>query len=177
MKAILLLSCLVGLYLMAGCATDAPDVTAYYDPASGRRTDLVENELPSPDQPRELLWLNASRMQRGYDKFVYHLEMRYMATEQVGLLDITPGESLTLIVDGKPMKFYGSGSLNMRKGAKKGIVRESAIYEVTLPQLRQIADAKQVVVQVRGATGLVERQFNAENFDRFRRFIVSARGN
>jgi hypothetical protein len=159
-----------------GCATDAPDVTAYYDPVSGLRTDLMENQLPSSDQPRELLWLNASRVPNGFKAYRYFLEVRYMATEQAGWLEIRPGESLTLIVDGQTMKFDGSGSLNMRKESKKGIVRESAIYEVTREQLRRIASAKNVVVQVRGANGLIERQFKLENFQRFQRFVSMAAG-
>ncbi|HXG46083.1 MAG TPA: hypothetical protein VNO52_00530 [Methylomirabilota bacterium] len=167
---------LAALGLLAGCATDAPDVTAYYDPITGTRTDLMENELPSPARPRELIWLNASRVPKGYNEWRFYLEVRYMATEDVGWLDIPPGETLTLTLDGKPVRFGGSGSLNMRKEAKKGIVRESAIYEVTEAQLRQIAAAKSVVVQIRGKAGLIERSFAAANFERLQRFLASAKG-
>ena len=175
-KTILPLSFLVCVLFVMGCATDAPDVTAYYDPISGRRTDLMENQLPAPDQPRELLWLNASRVQKSLNAFRYYLEVRYMATEQAGLLDISPGESLILLVDETTMKFNGSGSLNMRKDPKKGIVRESAIYEVTRDQLQKIADGKNVIVQVKGANGLVERQFKPENFQRLQRFMSASVG-
>jgi hypothetical protein len=162
------------LALLAGCATQN-EVTSYYDNFSGR-TDLMSgNVLEAPGQPREVIWLNASRIFKGANRAVYYLEATYVATEEVGWLDVGPGQSLTLAVDGQALKFTSaSGSLNMRKPFKKEgtrFVRETVIYEATADQLRKIAGAKEVKVQFKGANGLVERAFAAENFERFRTFV------
>ena|SRR5438093_698563 len=160
------------LGLAAGCATRTPDVSTFYDQVTGQRTDLMaENELEAPGKPRELVWLNASRVFRDYNRSEYYLEVQYMAMADRGYLDISPGQSLTLLVDGKPMVFSGSGSLNSRQPYKKDFLRETAIYPATKEQLQKIASARTVKVQIKGSNGLVERNFQAVNFDRFRRFV------
>ena len=60
--------------------------------------------------------------------------------------------------------------INTTKPAKDGVVRETAIYEVSKLLLQKISIAQSVVVQVKGRNGLVERKFTEENFDKFRRF-------
>ncbi len=172
MKATLIL--IAGLGLAAGCATHTPDVSTFYDQVSGLRTDLMsDNELEAPGTPREVVWLNASRVFRDYNRSEYYLEVAYMAMADRGYFEIPPGQSLTLIVDGKPMMFDGSGSLNSRKEYKKDFVRETAIYPATKEQLQKIAQAKTVKVQIKGKNGLIERNFQAANFDRFRRFVTA----
>ena len=158
------------LLLLAGCATKAPEVTTVYDPL-GKRTDLLENELQSPGQPREIVWLNASRDWKNFDQAAYYLEVEYMARNEVGYLEIPPGPSLTVIADGQPLKFDGAGSSNLRKPYNKEIVRERAIYPTTKKALQKIALAKQVKVQIKGNRGLVERDFAKDNIDRFRKFV------
>ena len=160
------------ILFLAGCATKAPDVTTYYDPTMGNRTDLLsDNLLETPGQPRELVWLNASRVWKSYDESVYYLEVNYMARNEVGYLEIPPGPSLTIVADGQAMKFDGSGSMNMRKPYKKELVRENAIFPVTKKALQKIALAQQVKVQIKGNKGLIERQFAKENSERFRKFV------
>src|SRR5688572_11808339 len=135
--------CGVIVAFAAGCASPPPDVSTYYDQVSGQRTDLMaENELEAPGNPREIVWLNASRVFRDYNTSDYYLEVSYMAMAERGYLDIPPGQTLTLIVDGQPMNFDGSGSLNTRKPYKKDFVRENAIYPITKSQLQKIAAAK-----------------------------------
>src|SRR6266699_440172 len=169
MKANLMLSGV--LALMAGCASPTPDVTTHYDDVSGLRTDLVgENLLETPGEPRELVWLNASRVFKSSDKAVYYLEVNYLARQEVGYLEIPPGDTLTLIVDGETMKFDGTGSQGMRKPYKKELVRENAIYPCTNLQIQKIADAKVVKVRIKGNKGLIERDFGQQNFDRVRKF-------
>lgn len=157
--------------LVAGCATQAPNVTSYVDQMTGLRTDLMENELEAPGQPREIVWLNASRVFRDYKTSELYLEASYMAMNERGYLEIPPGKTLTVLADGKPMIFDGSGSMNMRKPYKKQFVRETALYPVTKAQLQQIANAKEIKVQIKGNNGLVEREFKPENFERLRRFV------
>ena len=78
---------------------------------------------------------------------------------------------MTILADGKPLIFDGTGSTNMRKPYKKDFVRETALYPVTKAQLQQIASAKNVKVQIKGNNGLVEREFKPENFERLRKFV------
>jgi len=163
---------LAGLLLVAGCAMKAPEVSTLYDPVMGDRTDLLsDNLLDTPGQPRELVYLNASRVWKNYNQSTYYLEVSYMARTEVGYLEIPPGPMLTITLDGKPLKFEGIGSMNMRKPYKKELVRENALYPVTKKALQSIAAAQQVKVQIKGDKGIVERQFAKENIDRFRKFV------
>jgi hypothetical protein len=157
--------------LLAGCASPAPNVSSYYDQMTGLRTDLMENELEAPGQLREIVWLNASRVFRDYQNFELYLEATYMAMKERGFLEIPPGKTLTIIADGKPMVFDGSGSMNQRKPYKKDLVRETALYPVTKAQLQTIANARSIKVQIKGNNGLIEREFKPENFERLRKFV------
>lgn len=164
----------LGAVLLAGCASQPPpDVTTYVDQSTGLRTDLMgENLLEGKGEPRELVWLNASRVYRNYSDANYYLEMQYMAREDAGFLEVPAGETLTITIDGQPIKFSGSGSANMRKPYKKELVREVAIYPATRIQLQKIALGKDVKVQIRGSNGLIEREFSKENQERFRQFVT-----
>ena len=159
---------------MAGCATQpAPDVTSYRDAITGLRTDLLsDNLLESGDAPRELLWLNVSRVFQNGREYDYYLEVTYMAREEVGLLEIPPGASLTLVMDGETVLLSGSGSVNGSKPAKDGVVQESAIYKTTKLLLQKISIASEVQVAVKGQNGLVEREFSEENLSKFQRFVT-----
>ena len=138
---------------------------------SGLRTDLMENELEAPGKPREIVWLNASRVFHNQKTTELYLEATYMALKDRGFLEIPPGKTLTIIADGKPMVFDGSGSMNMRKPYKKDLVRETALYPVTKAELQKIAGAKDVKVQIKGNNGLIEREFKPTNFERLRKFV------
>jgi len=161
------------LLFIAGCATKAPPVSTYYDPVLGDRTDLLsDNVLETPGQPRELVELDASRIWKSAHESRYYLEVRYMARAEVGYLEIQPGETLTIIADGKLMKFDGTGSANTRKPFKSDkLVRENAIYPATKSALQRIAAADQVKVQIKGNKGLIQREFAKDNRDRFRQFV------
>lgn len=156
--------------LLAGCASPAPDVTTYYDQMTGERTDLMQNELEAPGQVREVVALNAYRIQRRGQPELY-LQATYMAMKDRGYLEIPPGKTLTIIADGKAMIFDGSGSMNTRAPYKKELVQETALYPVTKAELQKIAGSREVKVQIKGNNGLVEREFKPENFERFRKFV------
>jgi hypothetical protein len=170
---------LAGLVWLAGCSTTPPpDVATSYDPITGVRTDLMsENRLDTAQNPpREVVWLNASRVFKNYRNkdSTYYLEVSYMSREDTGFLNIPAGGSLTVIADGQEMRFSGTGSYNQRKKLKDGYVREDALYPATREQLQKIANAKQVKVRIRGDNGLVERDFTADNFKRFKEFLFTA---
>jgi type IV secretory pathway VirB9-like protein len=93
----------------------------------------------------------------------------YAAREEAGYLDIGPGTTLTVIADGRTLKFHGIGSANLRKN-KKGVLTENAIYLASAEDLRAIANAQRVAVRVAGKNGQLERDFAPANFERFRQF-------
>ncbi len=161
------------LGLLAGCTAPQTRVTSYYDQFGGQTDMLADNELPSPLQPREVIWLNAYRVFKGTQP-MYYLEVRYLATAEVGWLEIEPGQSLTLTADGQPFKFVSaSGSANTRELVrKKSFAQETALYEITKDQLIKIAKANQIKVQVKGNKGLVERDFGPKNYADFRAFVT-----
>lgn len=172
-----LLPLLAVAVLLAGCATQAPDVTTHRDQFTDERADVMEDILlPGPTEPpRELLWLNATRYSKEFSSAPIFLGISYMARTETGLLDIEPGQTLTIISDGATYKLSGSGSLNVRDAVvQEGqeFVRESALYQVKPSDLITISQGKQVIVKVRGKNGLVERTLKEEALDRLRRFVT-----
>jgi len=174
MKARFLFPLAVALSL-AGCAT-APqtDVYTYRNDLGGPGIDLiVDNELDSGDKPSELVWLNASRIRQGPWDAKYYLEVRYEALPQTGFLDIAPGETLLVTVDGKTLRFTGVGSLNERKETANGTLIEHCIYEARIDDLRKIAKAKEVKVDIVGSERTVHRDFKRANIEKFRTFVLT----
>jgi hypothetical protein len=167
------LAWLAALSVLTGCIRPETRVTSYRSDVGGDVDMLVDNELPSPPQPREVIWLDAYRMYRGTSR-VYYFQVRYLATAEVGFIEIEPGQSLTIIADGETIKLSStSGSLNERNLIRGGaFASEKALYEVSREQLITIAKAKKVVVQVKGSKGLVEREFGQRNYDDFRAFVT-----
>lgn len=164
------LALILAAAFLAGCV-QTPDVTTYVDPATKQRTDLLsENELATPDNPREIIWLNASRVPINRKESRIMLEVEYGARPEAGYLDILPGRTLTIIADGQELKFSGIGSSNNRR-EKNGLIFERALYEAKLEDIRAIANAEKVTVLVRGKDLLVERDFTAENSQRFKDFL------
>jgi hypothetical protein len=164
---------LLAAVFLAGCAA-TPEVTTYVDPLTNQRTELLsENELPTPGggQPREILWLNASRMPVNRAKHQTFLEVMYAVNSEAGPLDIYPGRTLTIIADGNELKFSGLGSMNSRK-EKGGILYETALYEAQPSDIQTIANASKVTVLVQGKSLLIERDFGPENFERFKQFAA-----
>lgn len=162
---------------LAGCAS-APTTDVYtYRTDLGPGIDLiVDNELDSGETPTELIWLNASRVREGAWDSKYFLEVRYEGAGNMGYADIGPGESLVLTVDGETLKFKGMGSLNTRKTTPAGTYVESAIYGATPDDLRRIAKAKEVKVDVIGRARIVHRTFKGENIEKFRTFVLTYMG-
>jgi hypothetical protein len=158
---------------LAGCVTQTGSVGSYTTLA-GHRNDLMDDnrlDTPASDQPVEFVWLNAARIEKETDHPKYYLEVVYMTREEMGLLDIPLGQTLTLKLDGQPMKLAGSGSINLQGQTRKGIVKERSLYEVTLEQIKQIVAAKRVEVYVKGNKGAVLREFDSQNFKRFQDFV------
>jgi len=176
MKAITILPLAIAA-LLAGCSTSPnSDVYTYRSDVGGPGMDLiVDNELDSGDKPTELVWLNASRVRAGAWKGRYYLEVRYEALPQTGWIEIGPGETLALMVDGQSLKFGGIGSVNERTQTASTVV-EHAIYEAKADDLRKIARAKDVKVDVIGRLRTVHREFKPANVEKFRTFVLTYMG-
>ncbi len=171
MNKVLWMVLAVAAGFLAGCETTAPDaVVSRTDEITGRQSHLItDNIVEDPSQTDSLLWLNASELftYRGAAK--YYLEVRFQARPERGLIEIGPGQSLTVTADGVPIRLTGPGSAKFRK-EKYGTVIETAVYTVEMAQVDQIAKAKDVRVRVTGGKGFVERTFAAKNFENFREF-------
>ena len=163
--------------LLAGCtSTPNSDVYTYRSDIGGPGMDLiVDNELDSGDKPTELVWLNASRVRAGAWKGRYYLEVRYEALPQTGWIEIGPGETLAVTVDGQALKFGGIGSGNERTQTDSTVV-EHAIYEAKADDLRRIARAKEVKVDITGRLRTVHREFKPANIDKFKTFVLTYMG-
>ena len=87
------------------------------------------------------------------------------------LLNIEPGKTLTVIIDGKPNVINGSGSERHRNRVSPLTVEEIAYYHDIEPGLiRQMAYAKEVKIEVKGSSETMNRYFREKNFARFREF-------
>jgi hypothetical protein len=166
-------ACILITSFLAGCATrQVPDVATHYAQFTKLRTDIIpENLLETEGPVRELVWLNASRVFKDRESFDYYLEVHYQAMEETGFLDIPPGETLTITADDRKLVLEGIGSRNSQ-ATERGIVMETALYPAYADQLRAIARAKKVVVEVAGRNGRVVREFAEPNFQKFRKFVA-----
>ena len=167
---------LIGLALAAwlgGCAKpDKQGLYTYYDNINGDTTYMIaDNKLTVPNETGGEVWLNASYIHQAKGVKMYHLEVHYISN--VGWLQIEPGETLVLTLDGQDMKYSGDGSANFRKSTSKGIYTEDAIYRVEADDLRRIANAKAVKVKIFGVKGSVYREFDAGNLDQFKSFAAN----
>jgi len=161
---------LVVFGLMGTGCHSTPEVASYTNPVSGRRTDMVQdNLLDAPGNNREMMWLNAWRDFSDKYHYGYYLEAVYGARQDVGYLNISPLRSLTLTIDGQEMSFNLFGEVIKRED--KGALFETALYEVPADLIHRIADAKKMTVQLKGKRGLISRHFAPENFDKFRKFV------
>ena len=62
--------------------------------------------------------------------------------------------------------------MESRRKKNDGLVQEGAIFKTDKLTLQRIAIATKVTLMVKGKNGLVEREFTAKNFERFRQFVT-----
>ena len=177
MKSNVLPVLIAGL-LLAGCATPPEkEIYTYRADFGGPDMDLImDNELVSEEDKTSILWLNASRIRDSAWDSRYYLEANYQTLRQIGWLDVRPGQSLIIHVDGEEIRLTGQGSVNTRRETGDGIIVENAIYSVTPDQLRTIAKGRDVKVTLNGYERSIEREFQPENTERFRNFVLTYMG-
>jgi hypothetical protein len=160
--------------LIAGCTAPSTEVASVRDSLTGQTTDLIVNNHLAADPPGPPdLWLNASRVPKGFAGSSYYLEVRYQSTIDKGWLHISAGPSLVIVADSVVLTYRGAGSMYTRESTDTGGLIEQAIYNVPPDDLRKIGFAKSVTVRVSGDKGVIERQFRSENFARFKEFALN----
>jgi hypothetical protein len=178
MKARIVLSLVVGL-LLAGCAGNAPESDSYTHRASLSGPDMdmtLDNLLESSEDRSYLAWLSAVRVRDNAWDSRYYLEVRYEGANDAGYIDIAPGETLLLSVDGELMRLRGLGSDATRHETSRGTFVENALYEVNPEVIKQIAAANEVKVQINGQARNLYRDFKPVNFQKFRHFVLTHMG-
>jgi hypothetical protein len=133
----------------------------------------LDNLLASGEDRSYLVWLNAVRVRDGLWESRYYLEVRYEGANDAGYMDIGPGETLTLTIDGQDFGYQGPGSAESRTLTSRGTYVENAVYEATPDDLRRIAQAKDVKVRVEGQSRKMYREFQPENIEKFRTFVLT----
>jgi hypothetical protein len=166
---------LAGVVCVVGCGTTSPTGSSYTyrDSTAGPDMDItLDNLLESSEDRSYLVWLNAVRIRDGEWDARYYLEVRYQAASDAGFMEIAPGDSLILTVDGQTLRFRGPGSSETRKVLGNGQFVENAVFEAKADDLRRIAKAKDVKVQVNGNQRRMYREFKPENTQKFRSFVL-----
>ncbi len=170
---------MAALAFLTGCGTTTPTGSTYTfrDATAGPDMDVtLDNLLESSEDRSYLVWLNAVRVRDGEWEARYYLEVRYQAASDAGFLEILPGDSLVLTVDGQTMRFRGPGSGDNRKKLGNGQFVENAVFETKADDLRKIAKAKDIKVQVNGKKRKMYREFSEENRQKFRSFVLMHMG-
>ncbi len=154
---------------LAGCASQYKPLTSYYDDFTRSKYDMTSaNLLTVGATPGTDVWFDATRVQDRNGQTKYFLGVRYESAS--GPLNIEPGETLIVTVDGQDVRYSGMGSEAMREKIKGNIHRESTQYLVKVEDIRRIAEARQVKVVVKGKEGSVQRDFSQENLNVFKNF-------
>lgn len=157
--------------LWVGCETNKPGLYSYRDDMNGDNYELItDNRLDLANNPGTQVWLNASRITKGNGTVLYYLEVHY---ESLGAwLNIQPGETLVVNIDGQEHRYTGVGSGYTRDN-HGGKLTEDATYKASSADIRAIASAKAVKVKIIGANGALDRDFMPENTARFQKFVSS----
>jgi hypothetical protein len=86
-------------------------------------------------------------------------------------IEIIPGSSLILTIDGDHVALDGDGSLQYREFILPGLLEEKAFYHNIDPALiRRICEAREVEVEVIGSYKTLKRAFSKRNFSHFNDF-------
>jgi hypothetical protein len=177
MKAQYVLTLVVGL-LLAGCASP-PESDSYTHRATLTGPDMditLDNLLESSEDRSYLAWLSAVRVRDDAWQSRYYLEVRYEGASDAGYIDLAPGESLLMEVDGEKLRFRGLGSDATRYETRRQTFVETALYEVNPEMIKKIAAANEVKVQINGQARKLYREFKPVNFQKFRHFVLTHMG-
>ena len=106
------------------------------------------------------------------DSATYELFVHWTSNFRV---NVQPGPSLTIIADRQTMTFSAnSKDIYHDSSCEQGpcLYDDRAYYPATAAEIRTIAQASQVLVEVTGSKRTVQRDFTETNFDNFRGFVA-----
>jgi hypothetical protein len=90
-------------------------------------------------------------------------------------VNVQPGPSLTIIADRQTMTFSAnSKDIYHDSSCEQGpcLYDDRAYYPATAAEIRTIAQASRVMVELTGSKRTVQRDFTETNFDNFRDFVA-----
>jgi hypothetical protein len=158
----ILASCIVVTLYLSGCT--AP-FTSFTDESTTAHVVRMNGDRLAGGISS--IQLNAQRFEKE-GKVSYSLFIIYSGPT---FLNIGPGKSLVLIIDGQRNEIFGGGSIQHRNVLSIGLVEETAYYHDLDPELfYRIARAKKVDVEIHGSSGVVTRYFKKKNFTKFKVF-------
>lgn len=169
----------VAALLLGGCASSRESGQNYTSRAVFAGPDMdvtLDNLLESTEDRSYQVMLNPVRLRKGDWGAKYYLEVRYEGASDAGYMEIGPGDTLVLTVDGQTMKFRGTGSFESRDTTSRKTFVENAVYEAKPDDLRKIAKARSVKVQINGDKRRLYREFKPENIQKFRSFVLTYMG-
>jgi hypothetical protein len=129
---------------------------------------MTGNALPpfSPRYPLLTLGAVSEVDKRGAAR--YFLRTIFVSTDR--WLNIGPGSSLRITVDGAPIRISGAGSQVTRYAGEDKKLYEVALFDTAAATLRAIAKAEVVTVSLQGDF-LLEKRFSNVNTLYFRQFV------
>jgi hypothetical protein len=133
-------------------------------------TRMSRNLVGGPQPSRGDLSLNVEKTGKD-DSASYDLFVRWTSNFR---LDVQPGKSLFISADGKELVFTAAEDIYHDSECTNGpcVYDDRAYYPATAEQIRTIANARAVLVQVVGSKQTVSRDFNETNFEAFRNFVA-----
>lgn len=164
------------ILLLIGCASTSNlgyEVSSRSDEFEGYTiTKMKNNNLVGSGGIDGNISLNASKFEKD-GQALYSLIVVYRNTSSAWLF-IESGESLILLIDGQKHTLISkTGSLENRDVANLGfavMLMESAIYQDAEDVIREIGNATNVKVKVKGNT-YAERNLSTQNIQNFKDFI------
>jgi hypothetical protein len=176
---------LAAALLLAACATPGPrpvptlllqedPFNAEYkvecDEVSGKTICSMTGNALKPFVPRyPLLALGIISEETRDNRTRFFLRILYVNEKE--WLNLDEGESLQLILDGVSIVLDGPGSLSDRYVGEDGKVYEVALYETSDENIRKVAAAEKVAVQLGGDFEL-KKYFSPINKLYFHQFIM-----
>lgn len=154
------------LLLLSNCSRWSYNIDHYYDEFDGYTIDRMQgNNIHYGVNP---IWLNAQRYISKYGIRSYNL---IIETARSSWLFIEEGNSLTLLLDGETMRFYGDGSREHRE-VEESSCWETAFYPITEDQLKKIASSKEIKLKLVGSNGIVTETCAKKVAENFKEFVL-----
>lgn len=158
-----------------GCRSTTYAVKTQYYESGGYRIDELDLYIP-PTSDRFLevviettnLDVSLLRIVTSTDSVHYILLVKYFGA---GPLLIEPGQTLSISTEKKVVGLSGKGSATYRKQLTDESMSEKAYYDVSFVELKHIASSAEVVLELKGQNGAVERRFTKNNLEDLRKFL------